>query len=249
MKNIDQQYLTISNYNRPGTKRKNTTAVACHYIGNPGTSAQANRNYFESLKSGKGTSASCHYIIGLKGEVIQLIPEDEISWCTNSANSYTISIEACHPEADGKFTDETYMSYVELCADICTRWGLDPLHGGLIRHHDVTGKVCPKWFVQEPLEWDKFKKAVAEKMKPTYTLGWNHDENGWWYADTEQTYYKYEWKLINHHWYYFNHDGYAVTNWQVIDGKDYYFEPRSGHDLECALYVSDKDGVQRIGEF
>lgn len=249
MKVIEQQYLTISNYNRPGTKRKNTTAVACHYIGNPGTSAQANRNYFESLKSGKGTSASCHYLIGLDGEIIQLIPEDEISWCTNSANSYTISIEACHPEADGRFTDETYKSYVELCADICTRWGLDPLHGGLIRHYDVTGKICPKWFVQEPLEWNKFKKAVAAKMKPTYTLGWNHDENGWWYADTEQTYYKSEWKLINRHWYYFNKDGYAVTNWQVIDGKDYYFEPRAGHEFECALYVTDKDGVQQIGEF
>lgn len=249
MKTIEQQYLTISNYNRPGTKRKNTTAVACHYIGNPGTSAQANRNYFESLKNGKGTSASCHYLIGLGGEIIQLIPEDEISWCTNSANSYTISIEACHPEADGKFTDETYKSYVELCADICARWGLDPLHGGLIRHYDVTGKICPKWFVQEPLEWNKFKKAVAAKMKPIYTLGWNHDKNGWWYADTEQTYYKLEWKLINHHWYYFNPDGYAVTDWQVIDGKDYYFEPRTGYELECALYVTDKDGVQQIGKF
>lgn len=258
MKVIERQYLTISNYNRPGTKRKNTTAVACHYIGNPGTSAQANRNYFESLrtvgpqkesKGEKATKASCHYLIGLGGEIIQLIPEDEISWCTNSANSYTISIEACHPEADGRFTDETYKSYVELCADICTRWGLDPLHGGLIRHYDVTGKICPKWFVQEPLEWNKFKKAVAAKMKPTYVLGWNHNENGWWYADTEQTYYKSCWQIINHHWYYFNPDGYAVTDWQVIDGKDYYFEPRAGHELECALYVTDKDGVQQIGEF
>ena len=49
--NIVKQYLTVSNYNRPGTKRGSTTAVACHYIGNPGTSAQANRNYFENLRT------------------------------------------------------------------------------------------------------------------------------------------------------------------------------------------------------
>ena len=37
---IDKQYLTVSNYNRPGIRRDRTTAVACHYIGNPGTSAR-----------------------------------------------------------------------------------------------------------------------------------------------------------------------------------------------------------------
>ena len=57
------------------------------------------------------------------------------------------------------------------------------------------------------------------------------------------------WQIINGHKYRFNSDGYALTGWQEIDGKWYYFEPRAGHDLECALYVSDQEGVQRIGEF
>ena len=34
---IKEALLTTSNYNRPGTKRTRTTAIACHYIGNPGT--------------------------------------------------------------------------------------------------------------------------------------------------------------------------------------------------------------------
>ena len=34
---IDKQFLTISNYNRPGSIRKKTSAIACHYIGNPDT--------------------------------------------------------------------------------------------------------------------------------------------------------------------------------------------------------------------
>ncbi len=78
---IQQMLLTPSKYNRTQRKIKPTT-IAWHYVGNPNTSALANRNYFESLKSGelnskgKVTYASSHFIIGLKGEILQLIPED-----------------------------------------------------------------------------------------------------------------------------------------------------------------------------
>ena len=46
-----------------------------------------------------------------------------------------------------------------------------------------------------------------------------------------------------------NADGYALTDWQLIDGKWYYFEPRAGHPLECALYVTDANGAQGPGAF
>lgn len=137
---IKEMLLT---HNRPKTKRTRTTAIAVHYVGNAGSSAISNRNYFQTTS----TSVSSHYIVGLDGEVIRCIPEDEISWCTNQANSYTISIECCHPKSDGIFNDKTYKSLVELCADICKRWKLDPLKNGIIRHFDVTGKVCPRGFV------------------------------------------------------------------------------------------------------
>ncbi len=82
-----------------------------------------------------------------------------------------------------------------------------------------------------------------------YELGWHHDANGWWYADSDRSYYKSCWKDINDHRYYFNSDGYAVTGWQELAGNWYYFEPRAGHPLECVLYVTDDDGVQVPGEF
>ncbi len=43
--NIKNMYITK---NRPYTKRIKTTKIAVHYIGNPNTSAEANRNYFNS---------------------------------------------------------------------------------------------------------------------------------------------------------------------------------------------------------
>lgn len=149
---IKQMLLTPSEYTRPQAKI-NPTAIAWHYVGNPGTSALANRNYFEGLKDSHKTKASSHYIIGLDGEIIQCIPDLEKSFCTNGANDYAISVECCHPDNTGKFTDATYSSMVWLGKYLMQKYGIK----NNIRHYDVTGKTCPKWFVDNPDEWEKFK--------------------------------------------------------------------------------------------
>ncbi len=258
--NIQKQYLTVSNYNRPGSTRPKTTAVACHYIGNPGTSAQANRNWFESLSKTHDTKASCHYIIGLNGEILQLIPEEEISWCTNQANSYTISIEACHPDKTGKFTDATYKTYVELCADICRRWGLDPLNEGLIRHYDVTKKVCPKWFVDHPDAWEKFKQDVAARLlpaEPEKKSGWCQENDGWrYYLGDSGEPVRNAWHKAGGEWYWFDGAGMMVREtWKTgSDGKWYYLG-RCGKMLKNTwvvwkneLYRLNEDGSMFEGE-
>lgn len=160
---IDKQFLTPNKYSRPQTPLKKVTKIAVHYIGNANTSAQANRNYFNSLASTHTTYASSHYIIGLNGEIIQCIPENEIAYCTNQANSYSISIENCHPKADGKFTEKTRQSLKKLCADLCKRYGLDP-EKDIIRHYDVTGKACPLYWVNNPQDFVAFKREVKEYM-------------------------------------------------------------------------------------
>lgn len=163
---IQNAYLT---HNRPRTIRKQTTAIAVHWVANPGSSAMANRNYFNSTSR----SVSSNYIVGLQGEVICCIPDEEMSWCTNAANSYTVSIETCHPDWTGAFGSRTYASLVELTGQLCKKYGLNPQKGGVIRHYDVTGKVCPKWFVPaskggsdtaDGAHWKKFLSDVAAAM-------------------------------------------------------------------------------------
>lgn len=112
------------------------------------------------------------------------------------------------------------------------------------------GAVCQKEYALTNSRIDGYGRPGWSLVEqPEYTLGWNHDNNGWWYADSKTTYHRSCWQLINRHWYYFNPDGYAVTGWQVIDGQDFYFEPRAGHPLECAMYVTDSTGAQYVGEF
>lgn len=164
---INKQLLTPNRFSRPQTPLKEVKKVAIHYVANPMSTAQNNRDYFNNLrvgvrnKFGKLMFVSAHYVVGLQGEIINCIPENEISYCTNSANTYSISIETCHPTADGHFNAATYKSLVELTADICERYKLNPLTD-VIRHYDVTGKACPLWYVSHPDEWEQFKRDVAK---------------------------------------------------------------------------------------
>lgn len=163
---IDQQFLTENPYSRPGAKLANVNGIVVHYVANPKTTAQQNRDYFEGLKNQSGsntTSVSSHFIIGLDGEIIQCIPIDEKSFASNNRNSDTISIECCHPDSDGVFTDETYESLVKLTAWLCKE--LDLSQKDVIRHYDVNGKICPKYFVDDEDAWNKFRKDVKKTMK------------------------------------------------------------------------------------
>ena len=160
--NIVTNLLDKNKYSRPGTKRSKTTKIAWHYVGNAGSSAKANRNYFNNAPNHK-TYASSHYIIGLQGEIIYCVPEDEIAYTTNSANSYSIGIEMCHPDSTGKFNTLTYNSAVELGVDLAKRYKLNPLND-FIRHYDITKKCCPKYWVDNVSAWNKFKQDVYDKL-------------------------------------------------------------------------------------
>ncbi len=65
--NIQEEFLTINDYSRPGDEIDQIQKIVIHYTGNPGTTAQANRDYFESLAENPVTSASSHFVIGLNG--------------------------------------------------------------------------------------------------------------------------------------------------------------------------------------
>lgn len=161
---IQDNLLTINPYSRSGEKQNKIENIVVHYVGNAGSSAIANRNYFNNLAKTHSTSASSHYVIGLNGEIIRCIPEDEVAFHSGSysMNRKSIGIENCHPDSTGQFNSNTYNSLVELCADICKRYGLTT--NNIIRHHDVTGKNCPKYYVENENAWIQFKNDVASKM-------------------------------------------------------------------------------------
>lgn len=160
---IDVQLLTPNEYSRPGIPTDPITNIVVHYTANPGTTAQQNHDFFEGLKDTHVTSVSSHFVVGLEGEIIQCIPTVERAYASNQRNFDTVSIECCHADETGKFNDGTYNSVIQLCAWLCCKFNLQATD--VIRHYDVTGKNCPKYFVENPEEWDKFIQDVADYIK------------------------------------------------------------------------------------
>lgn len=160
---MDVKLLTVNPYSRPGTKTSKIQNIVIHYTANPGTTAAQNRSYFEGLKDTKATKASSHFIVGLEGEIIQCVPTWEEAYASNHRNADTVSIETCHRKADGAYTEETYESLVELAAWLCEKFELT--EHDIIRHYDVTGKVCPKYFVDHEDAWKNFKRDVKDKLE------------------------------------------------------------------------------------
>lgn len=144
---------------RSGIELKEIKNIVVHYTGNPGTTAQNNRDYFNKFT----TTVCSHFVVGLEGEIIQCLPIDERSAASNHRNKDTISIEVCHPDATGKFNDVTYNSLVKITAWLCENSGLDK--NDVIRHYDVTGKNCPLYFVENEEAFETFKLDVEKEME------------------------------------------------------------------------------------
>lgn len=155
---IDVQLLDINPYSRPGIQSDGITGIVIHYTANPGSSAQENRDYFNGLQYSHETEASSNFVIGLEGEIIQCVPTWEVAYASNERNYDSVSIEVCHPDESGKFTKASYKSLVQLTAWLCVKYDLTA--DDVIRHYDVTGKNCPKYFVENEDAWDEFRENV-----------------------------------------------------------------------------------------
>ena len=152
--------LTVNPYSRPGTALEQVNGIVIHYTANPGTTAKQNRDYFEGLSLSGETSASSHFVIGIDGEIVQCIPCNEIAYASNDRNADTIAIECCIPDETGRFTEATYDTLLHLAAWLMGRYDLTI--DDVIRHYDVTGKDCPKYYVENPSAWEQMKADISD---------------------------------------------------------------------------------------
>ena len=160
---IDVQLLDVNEYSRPGIESGRINGIVIHYTANPGSSAQNNRDYFQNLQYTKDREVSSHFVVGIEGEIIQCVPTWEIAYASNERNSDTVSIECCHRDETGEFSEETYRSVIQLTAWLCKKFDLDD--DDVIRHYDVTGKNCPKYYVENEEAWLQLKEDVKQALE------------------------------------------------------------------------------------
>ena len=176
---INHELLPINSFTRPGRKLVELRGVVVHWTGNPSMDAKAHVKYFNQLSQQKPDDdvadryASAHYFIGTRGDVHQLIPEDEVAYhaggreyvqealdhfnCT-WPNAFLIGLELCHRDWSGKFTDDTIKVSQKLTRDILNNHNLAITD--VVRHFDITGKLCPKYFVENETAWNDFRTGI-----------------------------------------------------------------------------------------
>lgn len=154
--------------------------IVIHYVGALG-GAEDNANYYANHAN---VSASAHYFAGFDGEIVQSVKESDTAWHCGGGlqgsggaafykkclNSNSIGIEMCvrkkstatmsAADRDWYFEQATVKAAQELTRDIMQRYGIDAEH--VIRHYDVTGKICPAPFVHDEEQWRSFKEGLEE---------------------------------------------------------------------------------------
>lgn len=156
---VVQDILPINEYSRPGIELSEVNGVVVHYTGNPGTTAEQNRSYYKNLAETKETYASSHFVIGMDGKIIQCVPLNEIAYCSNQRNDDTISIECCHSDDTGQFSQATLDALVQLLNWLIKTYGLS--RDDILRHYDVIGKECPYYFVKHPDAWEGLLNSLT----------------------------------------------------------------------------------------
>lgn len=164
----------ISNYNYNQGNIGRIKYIVIHYVGALGD-AKANCQYY----GGGNRNASAHYFVGFAGDIWQCVEDANIAWHVGSSsyahpecrNANAIGIEMCvrkrntsslgATDKDWYFEDATIASTVELTKYLMQKYGVSP--DRVIRHYDVTGKICPNPYVYNTNShtWDEFKKLIT----------------------------------------------------------------------------------------
>ena len=174
----------LSLINRTLANNRHIKYIVIHYVGSVST-AKNNVDYFYQLKR----TGSAHYFVD-DDEIWQCVDDSNISWHCNTTGTYyhdecrnknSIGVEmCCKKDEQGNLyvTDQTMKNTQEL-----VRYLMD-MHGvkeeNVIRHYDVTHKLCPAPLVADESKWNRFKKGLVrvKEIKDIKTALTLLEENG-----------------------------------------------------------------------
>lgn len=169
---ILQMTANSSNYtkNRPSKIQY----IVVHYTANNGDTAIGNGKYFQF----PNRNASAHYFVD-DNDIVQSVQDTDVAWHCG-ANTYihkycrnnnAIGVEMCsRKDSKGEYyiTDETFKLTISLVKSLMKKYNI-PI-SNVIRHYDVTGKLCPRPFVKNLTMWDNFKKEVSNMNDSNFKI-------------------------------------------------------------------------------
>lgn len=153
---ITDRLIPRGKYNRPAAKSV-PKRICVHYTGDCGASADRLALFFCTNVNAKTSS---QYIVGMAGEVIRCVPDNEIAYAAAGKNNGTIHIEVCYKRSDGRFEEESIAALNELVLYLMNRYGISAEN--VLRHYDLTGKLCPAYYI-DAARWRELHARITAK--------------------------------------------------------------------------------------
>ena len=160
----------VANYQQIKRTEKDIKYIVIHYTGNNGDTARNNLNFFhENI-----VKASAHFFVD-DNEICCSVPWYFRAWHCGTSGEYvhpdcrnhnSLGIELCSRKTDKGtyyFTDAVFNRAAEFVAQQMKNYNI-PIEN-VIRHYDVTGKFCPRPFIDR-FAWDEFKEKVMDYFNP-----------------------------------------------------------------------------------
>lgn len=161
---IKKYYLTKSDNTRRMEKIEKVKKVIITSSKYRGFSGLKNRNIIEMSKYKDEREFSCHYIIGNRGEVLNIIPENERAICTRNESIDTQSISIMLSlDSEGRYTENEMKTLRELVLKIVERYNLKL--NDVQMEYDINCSRRPKMLVDEPIMLDDILKKKPLKLK------------------------------------------------------------------------------------
>lgn len=156
----------LANKNNYGGSRSTGSIkyIVIHYTANDGDTDEANGKYFAN----NVVKSSAHYFVD-DDSITQSVPDNYVAYHCGAKKYYhsicrntnSIGIEMCDTKKNGKHdvTEKTLANTIELAKIIMKKYNI-PL-SNVVRHYDVTHKLCPAYFVNDLTAWQNFKNKLA----------------------------------------------------------------------------------------
>lgn len=150
MLNIIKNIANRQNY---GEKRnQNIEWIVMHCTNNDGDTAKNNSIYFSRENP---RHVSSHYFVD-DNDIYQSVLDNYIAYHCGAKeykhdfcrNENSIGIEMCDNKKDGKIEPSEKMlnNAARLVKELCKKYNIP--YTNIIRHYDVTGKICPVYWVE-----------------------------------------------------------------------------------------------------
>ncbi len=157
--NLSRYFLSLNDNIRRGECRNNNeikyiVITSSRFLG---FTARKNRNMIERNKNSEENITICHYIIDFNGDVLNIIPENEIAYATkdNEYDTKSISIMLSLKE-DENYSEEELITLSRIIKILMDKYNIK--EDDVVLEYDVNRSMRPAKFCDEPILLEEILK-------------------------------------------------------------------------------------------